>query len=377
MSAMRNISNNRKIRVVHVAECIGGVDRYLHVLLKYMDHNKFENIMVLSKLYEGKGYEKLADQVEILEIPHGMGLKTLFSAKTIRKTIRKYSPDVVFAHSSIAGAVTRLACVGLKCRVIYNPHGWSFNMQGKKKMVFVALEKVMAPFCDAIVCISEAEKISALQKKICKKEKLHVVYNGIDLEEYKESQPSCFELGIPEDAFVVGMVGRIAKQKAPDVFVKMAAEVSKKIDNAFFVIVGDIVEGDIEEKEYIEQLAKQSRIRLKITGWVDNPLDYVKQFDVACLLSRWEGFGLAIPEYMLCEKPIVATRVDAIPYLIKDNYNGLLVDVDDYQSAADAVYRLKDEELKRKLVSNGSKILREKFDARRMVAELTNLFRRN
>lgn len=368
---------SKRIKVLHVAECIGGVDRYLHSLLKYIDHEKFESIMVLSKLYEGKGYEQLADHVEILDIPHGMGAKTFLSAIDIRKIIRKYNPDVVFAHSSIAGAVTRLACIGLKCKVIYNPHGWSFNMQGKKQMVFIALEKLMAPFCDAIVCISDAEKKSALERRICKKDKLHVIYNGIDFEEYKDSHAIRAELEIPEDAFVVGMVGRIAKQKAPDVFVKMAAEVSKKIDDAFFVIVGDIVEGDIEEKKYIEQLAKQSGIRLKITGWVDNPLDYVKQFDVACLLSRWEGFGLAIPEYMLCEKPIVATRVDAIPYLIKDGYNGLLVDVDDYQSAANAVYRLKDEELKQELVSNGVKVLRKKFDARRMVTELTNLFERN
>ena len=59
-----------RIRVIHIAECIGGVDRYLHSLIKYMDHDKFENIMVLSKLYENKGYEKLAEQVEFIDIPH-------------------------------------------------------------------------------------------------------------------------------------------------------------------------------------------------------------------------------------------------------------------------------------------------------------------
>lgn len=70
-----NITN--RIKVMHVAECIGGVDRYLHSLLKYMNHEKFENIMVLSKLYEGKGYEDLADKVEIIDIPHGMGVRRL------------------------------------------------------------------------------------------------------------------------------------------------------------------------------------------------------------------------------------------------------------------------------------------------------------
>ena len=43
---------SKRIKVLHVAECIGGVDRYLHSLLKYIDHEKFEIIMVLSKLYK-------------------------------------------------------------------------------------------------------------------------------------------------------------------------------------------------------------------------------------------------------------------------------------------------------------------------------------
>ena len=91
------------------------------------------------------------------------------------------------------------------------------------------------------------------------------------------------------------------------------------------------------------------------------------------MLSRWEGFGLAIPEYMLCEKPIVATRVDAIPYLIKDGYNGLLVDVENYAEASKKVVSLKDTELKNRLVANGLKVLKQKFDAKRMVRELSEL----
>ena len=363
-----NITN--RIRVMHVAECIGGVDRYLHSLLKYMDHDKFENIMVLSKLYEGKGYEKLADKVEIIDIPHGMGVKTIASAVDIRKLVKKYDPDIVYAHSSVAGAVTRLACIGLGVKVIYNPHGWSFNMQSGKKKVFIALEKLMVPFCDAIVCISEAEKQSALNNKICKEYKLHVIYNGIDLEEYKEITATRKDLNIPENAFVVGMVGRISQQKAPDVFVRMADEINKKVEDTFFIIVGDVVEGEAKEKTYIEQLANELGIKLMITGWVDNPLDFVNQFDVACLLSRWEGFGLAIPEYMLCEKPIVATRVDAIPYLIEDGENGLLVDMDDYKAAAEAVVRCTDNVLKENLVSNGVKTVHERFDAKRVSSEL-------
>lgn len=107
----------------------------------------------------------------------------------------------------------------------------------------------------------------------------------------------CFSsIWIPEDAYVVGMVGRISPQKAPDVFVKMAKLVKDEIPNAHFVIVGS---GNQEAE--IRKYAEENKFAdsLHITGWVDDPMSYVELFDVACLLSRWEGFGLALPEYFI------------------------------------------------------------------------------
>ena len=130
---------------------------------------------------------------------------------------------------------------------------------------------------------------------------------------------------------LTSLVGRISPQKAPDVFVRMASEVVKKIPKAWFVIVGDG-----EQREEILALAEQLGIadRLTITGWTENPIDYMKLFDQAVLLSRWEGFGLVLAEYMTLEKPIVATAVDAIPDLITDYENGLLVESDSPEKAA-------------------------------------------
>lgn len=358
------------MRVLHVAECIGGVDRYLRSLLKY---STCENIMILSQLYKKEDFEVLADHVEIMHMTHGIGLKALKEAGELRGRIKKYKPDVVYAHSSIAGAITRMACVGLDVKVVYNPHGWSFNMESGKKKVFIGIEKLMAHFCDAIVCISEAEKVSALREKICKEDKLHVIENGIDIAEYKKEEIS---LPIPDDAFVVGMVGRICRQKAPDVFVRMAGEVQKKVDNTYYVIVGDVIEGAAEERKEIENLAKELGVNLLITGWVNNPMAYMSRFDVGCLLSRWEGFGLAIPEYMLTGTPIVATKVDAIPYLINDGVNGFLVEKDDWQGAAEKVAELvKDEDKRKQMIENGQKIVNERFDARRVSKEFEELYK--
>ena len=166
---------------------------------------------------------------------------------------------------------------------------------------------------------------------------------------------------------LTSLVGRISPQKAPDVFVRMASEVVKKIPKAWFVIVGDG-----EQREEILALAEQLGIanRLTITGWTENPIDYMKLFDQAVLLSRWEGFGLVLAEYMTLEKPIVATAVDAIPDLITDYENGLLVESDSPEKAAAAICEIyENKELKYKLINNGKMRVNAFFDISRVANE--------
>ena len=123
-------------------------------------------------------------------------------------------------------------------------------------------------------------------------------------------------------------------------------------------------------------MAKQYDIDLIITGWVNNPLDYIKNFDVGCLFSRWEGFGLVIPEYMLMGVPIVATKVDAIPYLINDKENGLLIEKDDWKNAAKKVIEIKNNNnLREHLINNGFKTVQNKFNAQRVAIECEKLYK--
>lgn len=365
---------NKRICVLHVAEAAGGVERYLQTLFKYSDKEQVENILVCSQNYDYKKMKSLADRVIVLKMAHQINPSSDIKVeKALRRNIKQLKPDIVYAHSSKAGALARIADLGLKNKVIYNPHGWAFNMQqsAKKKEMYKWVEKISAHFCDKIVCISDAEKESALREKICKPSKLQVIYNGIDLEAIKNTIPKTkAELNIPEDAFVVGMVGRLSKQKAPDVFVKAAKLIKDKIPNAYFLMVGD---GELRGQ--VENLIHQYDLgsSFLITGWVDNPTAYMKIMDVGMLLSRWEGFGLVLPEYMACSVPIVATNVDAIPNIVKDGVNGMLVGKDDYSEAADAVDRLFEQpNLTSSLVKDANNIVKNKFDGKR-VAQNTEL----
>lgn len=368
--------SQRRIRIMHIAQAAGGVDRFLRTLLKYLDPLKFDNIAVVSRDYEKKDYEGLVSSFEYVDMSREIGPNDVRSVFVVRRLIKKYKPDVVFAHSSKAGAIARLANVGFKSVCIYNPHGWAFNMRGSrlKRRLYVEIEKLEALFCQKIICISKAEKKSAVRNGICNQNKLKVIYNGIDIESSRIQMNELIEkqeLGIPNDSFVIGMVGRLSEQKSPDIFIKAAKKIKDLIPNAFFLMVGSG-----EQEEAVVEFARRNGFvdSLLITGWVENPVKYMRVFDVACLLSRWEGFGLVLPEYMMVGKPIIATNVDAIPYIVKNEINGLLVKPDDVNGVCSAALRIyKELYLRRKLVDGGYKTL-PRYDAKRMGKEYGELF---
>lgn len=375
------MDKKKKIRILHIAQSAGGVDRYIKMLLKYMNRDEFENIVVLSQDFKKNEYEMIADVYETVEMQRSIGLKDLKSIGNIRKIIRKYKPDILYVHSSKAGAIGRIANLGFHNKIIYNPHGWAFNMgiSGQKKLLYKYIEKIQIPFTDKIICISESEKVTATSEKICKIQKLSLINNGIDLDEIENSlkiERNC--LGISKEAFVVGMVGRISKQKAPDIFVKAASLIKKSIPNAVFLIVGDeITNGDNEKQKIINMIENEGLTdSFIITGWVKNPVGYMKIFDVAVLLSRWEGFGLVLAEYMASGVPIVATAVDAIPFIIENNKNGILVNVDNEREVAEAVKIIKDDEiLKKKLIKEGKECVEKNYNVKRVAYETEKLIK--
>ncbi len=240
-----------------------------------------------------------------------------------------------------------------------------------KSRFYRLIERFLSRFTDRIVCISEAEKKSAVDNNIGNGNKLSLIPNGINVQAVIDAkQKSRDELGIAENSFVVGMIGRISKQKAPDTFIKAAKLVASQISAAAFIIVGD---GEMRTE--IEKYASENKLQLYITGWTDEPYSYLKTFDVAVLPSRWEGFGLAVVEYMAAEKNVVATRIDALPTIIEDKVDGLLVDVDSPEDLYEKIIWLhnnpKDATQMR---ANAFKKVREKYDIQRVAQQHLEMF---
>lgn len=117
------------INLLHIAECAGGVERYLQMLMPRLEARSFRQYFVCSLNYDKSKYVGMVDGVSQIDLRQTFSpVQVVKKVRSLRKVIKSVRPDVVYCHSSFAGGLGRLAALGLHCRVVYNPHGWAFNM---------------------------------------------------------------------------------------------------------------------------------------------------------------------------------------------------------------------------------------------------------
>lgn len=370
----------RKIKVLHITQAvIGGTLEYIKLFFTNIDKEKFDVELVCPAYGPMKDeIEALGFKVYVIDMQREINLiKDFKTYEELKCLIRRVKPDIVHLHSSKAGVLGRLAAYKNKIPNIYNPHGWSFSMvvSNKKKKVYALIEKFCSKYCDYIINISDDEQKLAIKYNISSKDKMKVIYNGIDIKKYEtfyDRKKVLNELNIPEDSFIIGMVGRITKQKSPETFIQIASKLKDKIENAYFILVGD---GEL--KFEIEELVKKLNVndRVRITGWTNQVSKYISIFDVGLLTSKWEGFGLVLAEYMAAQKPVVASDVGGIKNVIINDFNGILVNPDDINGFCDAIIKIKnDNELRKELKCNGYEIVNERFNIKRVVKEHEKLY---
>ncbi len=355
---------DRHCKVLHIALVHGGgVEVYTRMLIEHTYKN-YDTVLICSSEYNKESLPTKACTIYDVDVPRKISVsKDLKAVSKIRKIIKKEKPDVLYCHSSMAGAIGRIAAIGLRCKVIYNPHGWSFDMDvsSKKKIFYRFLEKILAAATDKIVTISEYEKRIALRNRICNENKIEVILNGIDLDKCKSIKAERNELGYKEKDFIVGCAARLSEQKDPLLFADVAGHIAKRHPDTRFIWVGD---GDLKE-DFITALKNNNVFdKTAITGWVNNPYEYISIFDVAVLFSKWEGFGLCLAEYAALGKPVVATNVGAVSEIIQDGISGRLIECRNPELIADEIMtyeqRQKSNDIKQKCIESS-----ERFDFKR------------
>jgi glycosyltransferase involved in cell wall biosynthesis len=335
---------------------------------------------------EAKGFRMVENPVSRSAnvIEHGRSLWRTY------RLLRREKIDVLHVHTPIAALVGRLA--GWLARtpvIIYTAHGFYFheNSRPMTKRALVLLEKIGSACGDYIMCVSDEDRQAAISLGIARPEQVETIYNGVDTAHYdparfSEEQRAAIraQSGIPPGAKVIGIMGRLVREKGFFEFFEAAAQVLKAHGDCWFMVVGDLLPSDYdgrrdELKLHVERMGVAGRT--VFTGMVDDPAPPLSAMDIFCLPSYREGMPISLLEAMSMALPCVATDIRGCREEVVQGETGWLVPAKDAGALAERILWLLDHPgHASEMGAAGRRRVLELFDIRRVVDHQLEIYRR-
>jgi glycosyltransferase involved in cell wall biosynthesis len=306
-------------------------------------------------------------------------LADLRSLVRLYRLMRRARFTIVHAHNPKPGLLAQLAARLAGVPVVVNTlHGFYFHdrMRPWARRFYVALEKIAARCSDLILSQNEEDLAAAVRLGIARPERIRLLGNGIDLVRFDPARlaPGArrlirASLGLPEDAPVVGFVGRLVEEKGVRDLLRAATIVLCRIPDARFLLIGgtdaekpDRLTAEVARELGVERACVFTGVRQ------DMPALY-RAMDVFALPSQREGFPRAPMEASAMGVPCVVTDVRGCRQAVAPFVNGLLVPAADPSALADALLQLLlDPHLARRLGEGGRRRALVEFDERRVFA---------
>jgi glycosyltransferase involved in cell wall biosynthesis len=271
----------------------------------------------------------------------------MWALRALSDFLRHRSFDVVHTNTAKAGVLGRMAArrVGVP-RIVHTYHGFPFHeFQSRgRRGAYVAIERRLGRITDVALCVGTGVAVEAVRRRLVAPERIRtigVIVDNAAGTELPARAPEARDrarhaLGLPADATVVGAVGRLTYQKAPEDFLAMIRHLGRS------EVIGIWVGGG-ELAEHISRLARaQPATRIVLAGERADVPEILPAFDIFALPSRYEGLPTAIVEAMACGIPVVATAVNAVADVVAPGETGLLVPPGRPDLMADAVRYLID-----------------------------------
>ena len=309
-------------------------------------------------------------------------LKDFIALRKLEKLLREQKSDIVHTHSGKAGILGRLAAkrAGVPV-IIHHIHGPSFgNFQGAAaNLIFTAAERYAARVTDHFFCSAGAMTKLYLAAGIGRPEMFTRIFSGFDLEPFLNAQndPALRnELGLAENHFVIGKIGRLFKLKGHADLINAFAKILPQVPHARLLFVGDgALRGEIENQ------ARELNVRDKIifTGLVppNEVARYVGIMDCLAHLSYREALSRALPQALAAGKPVVAYDFDGADEICLENETGFLIRTGDIAAAAQRLLLLaNDAALRQKLGRAGAAFVKENFSVEKMVADQYTVYQK-
>ena len=269
-------------------------------------------------------------RVTVLRIPHRGYVR---EARAVRDLCTMVQPHVVHTHGYHSDVVHGWAARRLGLSTVSTVHG--FTGGDWKNRLYERLQRWSHRRADAVVAVSRP-MAEALATDGVPRERLHVVPNawtgGVEFLEREEARR---ELGLADDVFAIGFVGRLSREKGPDIFVEALGSLEER--------AAAVVVGDGRMREELDRRADELGVAgsLHWPGVVNEAGRLMKAFDALVLSSRTEGTPVVLLEAMAAGTPVVATRVGGVPDVVTEA-EALLVPPEDPLALAAAIGDIRD-----------------------------------
>ena len=299
----------------------------------------------------------------------------------LRRIIRERHANVLHTHTAKAGATGRLAALASgRARpgaVVHTYHGHVLSgyFNPGRERAFRVVERILTWSTDALVAVSDEVRDDLVRLHIARAEKFAVIPYGFDLDARVGAPPGTrarvrTELGLAEDAFVIGWAGRLTAIKRPLDLIRVTAGVPE----ATLVLVGDG-----EDRPAVEALARELGItdRVRFLGYRDDLGALYSAFDVFLLTSANEGAPVVVIEALAAGVPVVATDAGGTASVVDADETGLLAPVGAVAELQTEITRLQqNNELRTSMGELGARRMRERFSVERMVDDTEQLYGR-
>lgn len=366
-------------KIVHIAIPVSGVGLYIDLLTRYMDKNRFTNILISNN---EKASFNFADNSKnpisiykvhlIRDLNFITDIRCLFQIINILKAVK---PDLIHCHSTKAGIIGRIAGAYLGIPTVYTPHAFSYLSTNNrlKKAFYKSIEKMFVVFPSSILACSKSEYDRASKDLNFKKNKIYLWENSVEEETCLKSPNATKSINMT----YLCSVGRASYQKNFEMLVRTISFVKKMVSEIHLIIVG------IGNKsQYNEALEAQiSRLGLSknitIIPWLDRreTLNIINESNIYLSSSLYEGLPYAVLEAISLSKPCIVTNVDGNKDLIFHNYNGFLIEKNDDEAMAKGIIALlQDKESLKRMSNNSKKIFIEKYNIINNIKKLEEIY---
>ncbi len=274
--------------------------------------------------------------------------------------------DVVHTHSAKAGALGRVAAYRSGTpMIVHTYHGFPFHdfQSPLRRAAYVAIERRLVPLTDMVLAIGSGVATEALRRGLARPDALRIVAPAVEADTVPQTpqtrRAARSALGLDEFQPVVGTVGRVDYQKAPEHFIEAVAALRHRDAVAVWI-------GSGPDLARARDLARQRGLqdRMRFLGERSDVAQLLPALDVFAMASRYEGLPCAVVEAMRCGVPVVATAVNSVPDLVVPGHSGLLVRPGRPQELAAAVDALLDDaRLAGRCSRHGRELAGEQFDA--------------